>query len=106
MHQNGIDVSVSQFGQQLSRIVELVVVDNGVDRHVDLRLELVGIVAQSGNVVDAVACRSTGAEALCPDVDGIGAVINGRYATLQILGWSQQFQRAYHSISSMLYGVS
>jgi hypothetical protein len=49
----------------------------------------VGILAQLTDVVNAVACRHTGTKLLGTNIDGISTVVNGRDATLQILGRCQ-----------------
>ena len=47
-----------------------------------------GVVAELTYVVGAVACSGTRAEALSTDVDGVSPVVDGGYATGQVLGGS------------------
>lgn len=77
---------------ELAGCLELVVVDDGVDGDVDLGTILMGIAAERTDVVDAVACRHTGAKLLGTDIDGIGTMVDGCDAALQILGRCQQFK--------------
>ena len=51
-----------------------------------------GIATERTDVVDAVACRHTGAKLLGTDIDGIGTMVDGCDAALQILGRCQQFK--------------
>ena len=55
------------------------------------------ILTELTDVINAIACSSTGTKALSSNVDGISTMIDGSNATFQILGWCQQFER-YHWI--------
>ena len=92
LNEDGIDACLCQLVEQAAGVVELIVVDDGVDGDVDLDAVGTGIVAELADVVDAVAGGGTGTEALGTDVDGVGTVVNGGYATFQVLGGSQQFE--------------
>jgi hypothetical protein len=50
------------------------------------------ILAQLADVVNTVACRSPRAKTSGTDVHCIGAMVYGRYATLQILCGSKQLK--------------
>ena len=73
-------------------IFQLIVVDNGIDSDIDLGIKLMGIVAELTDIVNTIACSYTGTKLSGTNIDGISAMVNGRYATLQILGRSQQFE--------------
>jgi hypothetical protein len=51
-----------------------------------------GILAQLSNILDGIACCHTGTKSRRTDVDGVGTMIDGCQATLQILGGRQQFK--------------
>ena len=78
--------------KQAAGIVEFVIEDNGINRCVDLRLELMSVLAQLAYVIDAVANSGTGAELGRTDVDSIGSVVDGRYPVFQVLGRCQQLE--------------
>jgi len=75
--------------QQQTGVVQFVVIDNGVDRDLDLRSKLMGIMAKRTDVVNTVACCRPGTETRCTNINGIGTMVNGRDATFQILRRSQ-----------------
>ena len=102
LHEDGIYPTLLQLLQEAARVLQFVVVDDGVDGDVDLSPKLVGIAAKFGNVGYAVARRRSGAKALGTDIHSIGTVIDSGDAALQILGGSQQFQWSRHLISSIL----
>ena len=92
LHEDGIDTGIPEVSQQLTGVVELIVVDYGIDRDVDLGPKLMGIAAQLADVIDAVACCHTGTKAAGTDVDGVGPVVDVSNATLQVLGRCQQLK--------------
>ena len=92
LHEDGIDTGIPEVGQQPTGVVELIVVDYGIDRDVDFGPKLMGIAAQLADVIDAVACCHTGTKTAGTDVDGVGPVVDGSNATLQVLGRCQQFK--------------
>ena len=55
LHQNGINLDISQLLKKLAGGLQLVVVDNGIDGYIDLGLELAGVVTQLGNVSNTIA---------------------------------------------------
>ena len=77
---------------QLAGVFEFVFVDDGVHRDIHLGCKAVGIGSEANDVFDRIARRSTRTEPQGTDVDGIGSVVDGRHAALQIFGWSQQFE--------------
>jgi hypothetical protein len=71
------------------RVVQLVVIDDGVHRDIHLGPVLVGILAQFGNILHGVARGSPRTEARGSDVHGVGTMADGRLTAFQILGWCQ-----------------
>jgi hypothetical protein len=49
-------------------------------------------VAELTDIINTIASSYTGTKLSGTNIDGISAMVNGRYATLQILGRSQQFE--------------
>ena len=92
LHQNGIDTYLRQLVEQAVGSFQLIVVNYGVDRDIDLRLKLMGIAAELGNVGHAVAGIGACTKAWGSDVNSVGTMVNGCLAALQILGWRQQFE--------------
>ena len=62
MYEGGIGAGLFEFFEELTGIVELVIVDDSVDRDIDLRPKGMGITAELGNVGDRVACCHPGPE--------------------------------------------
>ena len=86
LNKDGIGTGLLEILKEAAQIVELVVVDDGVDRDIDLCAEGMGIVAELADIVDTIANRSTGTEARGTDIDGIGTVVDGRHTIFKILG--------------------
>jgi hypothetical protein len=91
LYEDGIGASLFKFFQELTGVVELVIVDDSVDRDIDLRPKGMGITAELGNVGDRVACCHPGPETGSPNINGISTVVDSRDAACEILGRSQQF---------------
>ena len=101
LHEDGIDAHCGKLVDQCANLLQLTVIDDGVDRHIDLGEKAVGIVTQHPDVVERVACRRTGAILRRTDIDGIGSMVDGRHPTRKVAGRCEQFKRC-HRISSML----
>ena len=77
LQEDGIDTYLVEFGNHLQCVFQLIVIDDGVDGDVNLRLKLVGVVTKLLDVFQRVAgCRA------CPetrgtDIDGIGSMLDG-----------------------------
>ena len=95
LDKDGVDANLCKLTDKLLRGLQLVVIKDGVNRNVDAGLELVGIAAEALNVLDAIAGGGTRPEARGANIDGIGAMVYGSHATLQVPGRSQQFQRLH-----------
>jgi hypothetical protein len=91
LYRDGVYPSLLEFMNQLLGSFQLVVIDNGIDRYIDLGSELVGIVTQLTDVVDAIACRYSGTKLGSTNIYGISAMVNGCDTALKVLGRCQQF---------------
>ena len=114
LNENSIDTNLGELVEQAVGVVQLLVVDDGIDGDVDLGPKRMGKAAEFGNIGHAVARSSARTKSRSADVDGIRTVIDGGFAAFQVLGRSQQFKLyhpyllslIYHLISSILNGVS
>ena len=107
LHEDGIDAYRLELVDEAKRVVEFIVVDDGVHRDVDLRIKLMRIAAQLGDVVNRVAGCHTSAEAVGTDINSISTVVDGSHATSQVLGWCQQFDGSYfHQLSIINFQLS
>ena len=52
LHEDGIDAYRPELVDEAERVIEFIVVDNGIHSDVDLRPKLMGIAAQLGDVVE------------------------------------------------------
>ena len=93
LNKNGIHTCVAERLQQVSDLVEFMLIDDGVDRDIDPGAEAMGILAQRLDVADAVAGGSPGTKLRGTDIDGIGTMVNGSHATFQVPGRCQQLKR-------------
>ena len=91
LHDEGVGARAVELVDEALHGGELVVVEDGVERHVDARPERVGVVGQAGDVADRVACCRAGAEARSADVDGVGAVADGFDAGVGVAGGGEEF---------------
>ena len=73
-------------------LLQLVIVQQGVEGNEDLGAEAVGMARQRFDILYAVACRAAGTKGGAAHVDGVGTVIDGFDAVGEVLGRSQQLQ--------------
>ena len=97
LDEHGVDLRIGQLAKQLKGLGQFVVVEQGVHGGIDLGIVLMGILAEGGNVGHAVAGSSTRTKEWRSDVDRVGAMVDSRHATLQVLGRCQQFQFFHHN---------
>lgn len=88
LHQHRIHTNAVEAGDKSEGVLQLVIVDNRVDRHMNLRPILMSVAAQLGYVLNAVTRCLTRAEACRANVHGIRTMVYGRNATSQVLCWS------------------
>ena len=97
LHKDGMDSCLIQTPNELAGSLQLIVIDNRIDRDKDLHAKGTGIVAELANISNGIAHGSTCTKTLGTDVDSIGTVVNSGNATLEILGRGQQFQLCHDS---------
>ncbi len=73
-------------------LLQLMIVQQGVEGDKDLGAETVGVARQRLDILDGVARRTAGAKGRPPHVDGIGTMVDGFDAVGEVLGRSQQLQ--------------
>lgn len=89
LHDQRINPGRDQFaGLPLSGL-QLVVVDQRVERGMHPHSVAVGIFHHTGDLAGAVARRITGSELSPADIHGIGTVVHGGDGRLQIFGGSE-----------------
>ena len=86
LNQDSIRSRFRQICQQLAGRLQFVIIDNSVDRHIDLRTEGMGIVAEFPDVINTISHSRPCTKAQCTDIDGIGAMVDGCHTIFQILG--------------------
>ncbi len=73
-------------------LLQLVIVQQGVEGDIDLGSEAMGVARQRFDIFDGVARSTAGAKGRAAHVDGIGAMVDGFDAVGEVLGRSQQLQ--------------
>ena len=109
LYDKRIHTPAIQFPDHVLRLLQLLVLQDGVHRHVDAHSVEVGIVCQASDVVHRVRSSRPGAKLRRTDIHRVGPVVHRLDATLQIPCRCQQFyfpQYLHSPISLMLYGVS
>ena len=72
------------------RVSQLIVTQEGVYGDIDTHSEHVCIGHEAPDVGHGIACRGTCAEARCPDIYGVGAMLDGLYAAGDVACRCQQ----------------
>ena len=91
LHNERVHPGAVELPHQTLRLGQFLVPQDGVERHVHTGVEQMGVLAQCGNVLHAVArCRA------CPEVGtayvhGIGSVADGFHAAGQVAGRGEKF---------------
>ena len=86
MGDEGIDVDSGKLVDEGLDSWQLFVIKQRVNRDINLHSEGVSEADEGGDVLDAVACRSTCAKARSTDIDGIGAMADGFETTFEVAG--------------------
>ena len=63
LNEDGIDTNRLEVMKELAGGIKFVVVEDGIDGHIDLDAEGMSIFAELADVIDTVACCRTGSEA-------------------------------------------
>ncbi len=82
---------INLVGQPLG-LLQLVIVQQGIEGDKYLGTETVGVTRQRFDIFEGVARRTAGAKGGATHVDGIGAMVDGFDAVGEVLGRSQQLQ--------------
>ena len=82
---------VDLVGQALG-LLQLVIMQQGVEGDKDLGTETVGVARQRFDIFEGVARRTAGTKGRAAHVDGIGAMVDGFDTVGEVLGRSQQLQ--------------
>ena len=107
LYQERVDLSLSQLLHELVGLVDLILIDERVDRDIHTDTISVSIVTELVNVVDTVSGSHTGAEVQRTDIDGIGTMIHSSHGAGQVACGSKKFECAllfhqHYLISLML----
>lgn len=105
LHDERINTCTLQRLEERWDIIELFLIDNGIDGGIDTHMILMSKATQLSDIVDAVAGRGTGTKAWGTDIHGIGTMEDGSLATSKVARWRKEFN-AFHSILLISYGVS
>ena len=89
LHQQGVDANARKVGNELLGGLQLTLKDDGVDRNKHLGAKLMGVIGEALDVGKRIACGGTRAKLLGADIYGVGAMIDGGKATLEVLGGRQ-----------------
>ena len=83
---------VVQLPSELACPFEFVVAQDGVERDKDAAVKAVRVLHQFRNVLHRVVGRGARTERWPPNVDGIGPVVDGFYADVQVAGGGEEFE--------------
>ena len=92
LYEYGIGSSISNLTSHGKGIFKLIIIDNGVERHIYLCAKAVGVIAELCYVGYGIACRSPCSVSVCTNIYGIGTMIDGSDAAFEILCRSQKFE--------------
>ena len=92
LHYERIDIYFVELADELLHIVQFVIAQQGVYRHINLGTELVCISHQPADILDTVASRSTRSESWSTYIHGIGSMLDGLDADICRARWRQEFE--------------
>ena len=87
----GVDASLVELPGVALRLLQLAVVENGVECHINPGLETVGGSGQRCDIGDAVGGGGAGAEGRATDIDSIGAMVDGGQAAGEVASRGEEF---------------
>ena len=102
LHDQRIGPRLVDLMGQAPGLLQLMVVQQGVEGDEHLGAEAVGVAGQGLDVLDAVARRAAGTEGGAAHVDGIGAMVDGFDAIGEVPGRGQQLEAV--SLGVILHG--
>ena len=82
----GIDVYGGKVVDKGLNDWKLVIVKEGIDRHIDSDTVSMGITNKGGDIVHTISCRSTSAEAGSTDIYGVSTVADSFETTFKVTG--------------------
>ena len=94
LHNQRIDTRLDKGLGLTLRIVELGIEEQRVAGCIDLRTKTMGILHNTGNILDAVTCGIASAKTRRSDIDGIGSAINGIDGRKVVFGRRKQLYMA------------
>ena len=84
LHDQGIDSGLFGLPGGIDCLIELVVVDERIERHVDAGAVLMRKIGDSGEILKGVAGGLACAERRSSNVDGVGTVQNSRTSRFKV----------------------
>ena len=102
MSDEGIDVDGGELIDEGLDSGEFVVVEKGVEGHVDADAESVSITNEGSDILDAVACGSACAETRGTDIDRVGAVADSFKTTFKVTGRSKELNGSHRYCTESL----
>ena len=93
LHNQGVHSGLFQRPNQLLRLGNLLLFQQGIHRGIDAGAVAMGVLTEPRNVFYRVSGGLPGAKGRSGDINGIGPAVYGCKADVYVPGWSQQFQR-------------
>ena len=89
LNEDRINMSLLQILQEMAHIVELIIIDDGVDGDIDLNTKGMRIVAEFPDIIDTIAYSCPGTKTRRANIHGISTMIDGGDAIFKILSWGK-----------------
>ena len=105
LYSQSVRTGLLQFQSQFYCSVQLPVLYNGIESHIDPRPETVGIVTKRLDIFQTVPGSLPCPERRACKINGIGTAVYGRDADFQVSCRSKQFKRPHRTICSMQQSV-
>ena len=102
----GVDARRGQLMYQLPGLLQLTVIEDGIDRDEDARAVAVGIGAQRPDILHAVPGGLPGPERRACDIHRIGTAVDGCDADGKVSCRRKQFERVLHAGGNYLVSFS
>jgi hypothetical protein len=88
----GVHPGILQSLQQTPGLRNLLLIDQGIERHINTNAETVRVLAEPADVLHRVAGRLPGPEGRAGDIDGIGPAVDGGNADIGRTGRGEEFE--------------
>ena len=99
LDEQGVDTDIVELVYQLYGGFDFVVEEQRVDGHKDLGTIEMGVVHQCLDILECVGGGGAGAVGGRADIEGVGTVVDGFAAEVQVLRGGEQFQ--FHAINNV-----